>query len=539
MNRLLRIITKPAVILLVIVALGAFLRFYKLSQFPITLNHDEVTQLYDAISIVRTGKDIYGNKLPFIFPSINDYKPPFYSYATAIVYKIFGWQELTIRITGAFFGTLVIVGVYLFVDKLIRKKSLALIAATITAISPFEIFYSRKSFENQTGIFLMLVGFSMLAVYARDRKIKYFYIGALVLGIASYVYFAQAVVIPILFIAFIVIYWKKFKPLNIGPIILFLLAAAPLYYMIFVNPATRDRTAKVFITQDARLAEKLAVQKGEFGKIFTIAGYSAVRYIRQFSPKYLFFEGLNMTEGKRDVGPLFAVSIPFLIAGIYLLVKDGKIAREKSFILTWILVGFVPSGLTFEDYSPHRAIMAFTMLNVVSSFGIYWFYTKFGKAAILILLILFGVNLGFFLKRYTLNYPIERSEALQYPFREIAQYAWENYDKYDTIVFDPKFGEFRPWIGTGAHYYLGFYGKYPPEKMQEEFKIGDQTKRETKFGKFSIRAVYWPKDQYLKNTLIIASHWSMPEDFEQKEKDKILKIFYFRTTAPAFYAVKL
>ena len=74
MSKLLQIFTKPTLILLIIVALGSFLRFYKLSYFPIHLNHDEVTQLYDAISIARTGKDIYGNKLPFIFPSVNDFK---------------------------------------------------------------------------------------------------------------------------------------------------------------------------------------------------------------------------------------------------------------------------------------------------------------------------------------------------------------------------------------------------------------------------------------------------------------------------------
>ena len=74
--------------------------------------------------------------------------------------------------------------------------------------------------------------------------------------------------------------------------------------------------------------------------------------------------------------------------------------------------------------------------------------------------------------------------------------------------------------------------------MQQEFRLGDQKKRETLFDKFSIRAVYWPTDQYLEKTLIIASHWSLPQEFEQVDKDKILKIFYFRTTAPAFYAIK-
>jgi 4-amino-4-deoxy-L-arabinose transferase-like glycosyltransferase len=431
-----------------------------------------------------------------------------------------------------------IAGVYLFIARLFKRRDVALFAALLTAISPFEIFYSRKGFENQTGILLMLLGFTLLTRYLSGKRLKYFYWGAFILGLASYIYFAQAILIPILLTAFFIIFWQKFKPLNLRPLILFLLVVAPLYYLIFTNPGVRNRSSNVSIIRDQRLGERL-VDKGILEKALTITGYTAGRYFSQFGPKYLFFEGLNFTEGKRDVGPLFAAAIPFLLLGIYVLARDKQDKKEKLFVLAWILIGFLPSGLTFEDYSPHRAIMAFSMLNVVAAFGMAWLFKKYGKIALLLLLILFGANLAFFLKRYTLNYPIERSEMLQYPFREIAQYAWENYDKYSTIVFDPKFGEFTPWIGTGAHYYLAFYGKYPPEKMQAEYRLGDEKKRETLFGKFSIRAVYWPTDKYLKNTLVIASHWSLPANFEQEEKDKILKIFYFKTTAPAFYAIKL
>ena len=140
------------------------------------------------------------------------------------------------RIPGALFGTLLIVGVYLFVDTLFKKKNIALFAAALTAISPFEIFYSRKSFENQTGVFLMLLAFTLLVVYLKKKQIKYFYWGAVLLGAASYVYFAQAVIIPILLAVFLVTFWKKFKPLKLKPIILFLLVALPLYFLIFTNP---------------------------------------------------------------------------------------------------------------------------------------------------------------------------------------------------------------------------------------------------------------------------------------------------------------
>jgi len=503
------------------------LRFYKLAQYPVHLGHDEVSQLYDAISISQTGKDIYGEPYPFIFKSVNDYKPPFYTYATVVAYKIFGWQEVTIRITGALFGTLIISGVYLFANEFLKSKGIALIAAFLTAISPFEIFYSRKSFENQAGIFLMLLGFFLL-------KRKRVFLGALLLALSSYVYFAQAVLVPIFLLTYIVFFWKDAKKYLFKALIVFLIVSAPLYYMIYTDPDASNRTKAVFITQDQTVGSISMV------KLITVA---SERYIKQFNPKYLFLDGLDMTNGKRDIGPLFPVVAPFLLIGAYLLFKDlpaqaGKKNRGNAlFVFAWIIIAMIPSGLTFEDYSPHRAIAAFTMLNVVSAVGVYWFYKRFGKVTLILVLILLTLNLGYFIKRYAVNYAIERSEALHYPFREVALYAWENYDKYDAIYFDPKFGEYAPWIGTGTQYYLAFYGHYPPDKMQKEYREGDQLVRETKFGKFSIRAVFWPGDQNLKKTLIIASPWSLPIDIS-KQAD-IIKTFYFKTTAPAFYAIGL
>jgi len=131
--------------LLIIVFLGLFLRTYKIDQYPVQLNHDEITQLYDAISIVQTGNDIYGNHLPFIFKSINDYKPPYYTYATSLVYLLFGDHDFIIRLPGMVFGILAIPIVYFFTKVLFQNKLIALFAAFFTAIAPFEVFYSRKS----------------------------------------------------------------------------------------------------------------------------------------------------------------------------------------------------------------------------------------------------------------------------------------------------------------------------------------------------------------------------------------------------------
>ncbi|KKS95153.1 MAG: hypothetical protein UV71_C0011G0006 [Microgenomates group bacterium GW2011_GWC1_43_13] len=508
-------------ILILIFLLAGFLRFFKLSEYPIQLGHDEVSQLYDAISVAQTGNDMYGDRLPFIFKSVNDYKPPFYTYATVVAYKIFGWQDVTVRITGALFGTLMVLGVYFFVNEFLKNKGIALFSGFLTAISPFEIFYSRKSFENQAGIFFMLLGFTLL------KKKKYVW-GATLLGISSYVYFAQAVLVPILLIVFLVIFRKEIGRNFLKIVTIFILVVSPLYFIIFTNPEASNRTKAVFITQDQTI--------GKVDKIKLLRSAS-MRYIKQFSPKYLFLDGLDLTDGKRDVGPLFPVIIPFLLIGIYLLAKDKKHKTATLFIFAWILITMIPSGLTFEEYSPHRAIAVFTMLNIVGSTGIYYLYRRFGRWALIATLILLAANFAFFTKRYIVNYSIERSEALHYPFRDVAIFAWENHDKYDQIYFDPKFGQYAPWIGTGAQYYLAYYGHFDPARMQKEFKIGDQAYRETTFDKFSIRSVFWPTDQNLDKTLIIASPWSLPVDIVQKAN--IIKMFYFKTTAVAFYAIGL
>src|SRR3989344_4875071 len=165
-----QVISKRFLILLLVILIGAVFRFYKLSDFPVQLNHDEITQLYDAISIAQTGKDIYGNFLPFIFPSIGDFKPPFYTYITSFFFMIFGWRELTIRLPGALFGLFMIPAVYLFTLKLLRNNNIALLSAFFTSIAPFEIFFSRKSFENGAGIFLMLLGFFCLFSYMEKKR---------------------------------------------------------------------------------------------------------------------------------------------------------------------------------------------------------------------------------------------------------------------------------------------------------------------------------------------------------------------------------
>lgn len=529
---------KKYLYLFLIVLLGFLLRFYRLLDFPVQLNHDEVSQLYDAISIAQTGRDIYGNFLPVMMKSVNDFKSPFYTYITSLFYFIFGGGELTIRLPGAFFGTMIIFAVYFFVLKLLKNSKIALLASFFTAIAPFEIFFSRKSFENVTGIFFMLLGFTSLLIYFEKRNSqRWLYLASGFLGFAMYTYFSHAIIIPLLLVTFVLIFRDGFQgklKKYITSVFIFLVFFIPLLFLILTNPDVRNRSQAVFITQDINLGK----QTGYGNKYKAIFDFSLNRYLDQFNPVYIFGEGLDLTnQGPLGCGPLFLLQLPFVVLGIIYLLRLPDFTKEKKFILAWVVIGMLPSGLTFEPHSPHRSIIVFTMFNIISAAGLYFLCKKVRSLIrISIIGLAFFINFIYFLHIYFVNFPYEKSESMHYPFEQVAQFAWSLHDQVDQIVFDPLYGETAPVIGTAAHYYIAYYGNFPPAKFQKEYRAGTK-EREVLFDKFSIRKIDWRSDQYLKNTLFIGSIWSLPID--SIEKSKIVKIFYFYNKYPAFYAVRL
>lgn len=539
-----KIISRKFLILGLIILLGAFLRFFKLVEYPIQLNHDEVSQLYDAISIAQTGRDIYGNFLPFVFPSVGDFKPPFYTYITSLFYFIFGGGELIIRLPAAIFGLLMIPAVYFFVSKFLNNSTIALFATFFTSLAPFEIFFSRKSFENGVGIFFILLGFSCLFMHFKKQKLIWAYATSVFFAIAMYTYFSHTIIIPFLIIAFVFIFRKLFlKDLRkyLRVVSVFIILILPLFLLILINPSIRNRSEAVFIKQDVNLGRQLQYLESNFLDNFVIFDYSFNRYLKQFDPIYLFGNGLDLTnQGPLGSGPFLLIQLPFLLLGIIYLFKQANLTKQGQFILVWVLLGVLPSGLTFESFSPHRVVMVFTMLNIVCAIGAYFLIQLKNKnARILILAFLFFaagffINFVYFVHIYTINFPYEKSQNLHYPFKQVAQFAWLHYDEFDQIVFDPLYGEVAPVIGTGAHYYFAYFGQYSPDKFQQEFRKGSK-ERETVFDKFSIRKIDWREDQYLKNVLIIGSPWSLPLD--DVDQNLISKKFNFYNGRLAFYAI--
>jgi len=150
-------IKKEFIIVLAVFVLGAFLRFYNLSNNPPGLYVDEASIGYNALSILETGRGEYGKAFPVYFRSFGDYKMPLYIYLSVIPIKLFGLNPFSIRFCSAFFGSLSIILIYFLVKKLFSQKSsflpLSIVSSVIFAISPWSIFNSRAAFEVETALF--------------------------------------------------------------------------------------------------------------------------------------------------------------------------------------------------------------------------------------------------------------------------------------------------------------------------------------------------------------------------------------------------
>jgi 4-amino-4-deoxy-L-arabinose transferase-like glycosyltransferase len=100
---------KIKLLLVLLFILGTFFRLYRLSSYP-PLLWDEAALGYNSYSILKTGRDEFGQVLPLIFKSFGDYKPGLYIYLTLPFVKLLGLSVLSVRLPGVIFGSIPICG---------------------------------------------------------------------------------------------------------------------------------------------------------------------------------------------------------------------------------------------------------------------------------------------------------------------------------------------------------------------------------------------------------------------------------------------
>ena len=95
-------------VLVIIILTAVFVRFYNLASLPPSLNWDEVSHAYTALSLLKTGRDQWGSLFPILnYRAYGDYPAVLDTYLTTVPVSILGNTNFAVRFPGAIAGVLV------------------------------------------------------------------------------------------------------------------------------------------------------------------------------------------------------------------------------------------------------------------------------------------------------------------------------------------------------------------------------------------------------------------------------------------------
>jgi len=543
---------KNYILLIIILFLAALLRFYQITNVPPSTQWDETAIGYNAYSILKTGRDEYGQFLPLVFKSFGDYKPGLYIYLTVPSVAIFGLNELAVRIPSALAGIASVWLIYLASLLLFKKKPLALFISFALAMSPWQMHFSRGGWEANLALFLVLAG--LLFFLKSEKKPKYLYPSAIAFGLSFLSYQGSKVFVPLLLLGLLIFFFKKIKTLSIKSIIISLfllfLVASPSFLTILTWGGGRLKTMSLFSYPRSENEIQHILNKDNnnlfYFNLFHSEGLSFVtrfveRYFNHFSGRFLFFEGdwSSLRHGPSYNGVLYLFDFFLILFGLYFLVRLNT--RESKFIWFWLFIAPLPAAITRDSIQGVRSLNMVLPLMILVGCGFYqlflWLQKQkklFSICFSLLLVVFYLFSVAYYLEQYFYHYPLQSSKDWQYGYQQIIQKVYPLRNNYQKIVFTSEYGQ--PYI-----YWL-FYGQYPPSDYQAKARLtenpsGDVGKVE-KLDNVEFRSVNFDGDKNLSKSLLIGTEMEIPLEKIDYDKQRILEEIKFLNNQVAFRVVE-
>lgn len=469
---------KKLLLISIIVLIAAFLRFYQLGSNPASLTWDEASWGYNAYSLGIDGKDEFGRFLPVNYlESFGDFKPPMYAYLDILPVKLFGLNEFTTRFPSAFFGVLTVLITYFLTKQIFYKSKdkdiYGYVSALILAFSPWHIMLSRAAFEANVATFFIVLGV-WLFLKAVNEKSWFFVASIMSFVLSVYTFNTSRIVSPILVIIFSLIFKDKVlknKKQSLTAFLVGFVLILPIFNFL-LSPQARLRFNEVNIFTDSSVvttANQEVINDNSFlSKIIhnRRVGYSLLflkHYFDNLNPSFLFIKGDgNPKFSTQDVGQMYLFDLPFFLLGFFFLFKYKD--SHWYVIPLWLLLAIIPAATARE--TPHALRIETTLptFQIVIAYGLVQVVSRIkNKAFLSLLVMIFFLNVLYFLHGYYVHYPIEYSSEWQYGYKDSVNYVKDNENKYQKVNITDALG--RPYI-----YYL-FYTKTNPSEFRKSAVI--------------------------------------------------------------------
>ena len=552
------------ILLLVILAVAMFLRLYKISQVPVSLFGDELDVGYQAYSILKTGKDYYGNPWPIHFQSLAEYRTPLYLYSAVPTVAAFGISPLGVRLPAVLFGILSIWIFYLLIKQLFKDEKLALLSAAVLTFSPWHIQYSRAAFEVTQLLFLLLL--SLLLFFKSFKKGKYLWLSAASFALTPWVYSTVKLFTPLLLVFLFLIWHKEILKLPKRSLLIafcsLLLIGGPIaystvfggggqrfgYISVFTDPTVEtevgvDRELDAHVRGETGIGLSPTLTDRSFHNKFTFWGSNILKnYFQPFSTDFLFVKGdLNLRHSIEGVGQFYMVEAITLILGVVFFFSSKADWKTKALIGFWILAGVIPAAIT-RDGGRHatRLIVILPPLAFLIGYGL----SKITGYRLLITgyLLLFAANFIAYQHNFWVHNPWY-SERWWHSGWDPAIHAVSDLGKdYDRVVI--TMSDEPPWTFFAAHMMydpVAWQANFPTENWYDDPIFG----RVTKIDKYTFASMpgdgmysWWKvldnKTLYLASEKEVGINLILEPDRTPSDL-KLVKAIPYPSGLPAFY----
>ncbi len=306
---------------------------------------DELTIVYDSYSLLKTGMDQTGERLPITF-KMGAGRPAGYVYGSIPFVALFGPTEWGVRGLSFLSGMGIVLIMY-FIGKKLFDNNVGLWASFLTSISLWDIYLSRAGFEAHLALFLSLLGVVSF-LYKKYIPMAVFF------GLTIFTYPTFKLTLPLLFpILAITSGIKEMFKDNQFKLSLLILSLFALFSLNESFKGTsEERFLRLNVLSDAQLREEVIQKVNEKRTLSTLPEaikpyiynrpllYSRIlfeNYIENLSPQFLFLRGdRNPRANPAEWGMLYLAEMGLLFVGLYFLANNNK--KYLTLIICWILI---------------------------------------------------------------------------------------------------------------------------------------------------------------------------------------------------------
>lgn len=507
------------ILLIAILFLAAFLRFWNLNSVPPSASMDEASIGYNAYSVLKTGRDEYGELPTLSHRSYDDWRRATYLYLVVPFVGLFGLDVVSVRLPAVILSIFTVLSTYYIVLLLFPKRStfsesVALFSTFLLAISPWHIYISRIGHESNACLSFLFFGI-LFFLQSIENKSKSKLLVAMIFFILSMVsYYSGQAFIPLFIVGLLFIFRKNLmfiisldKKTIFAFAILFSLSLF-IFMQVFSKEAlVRFQGTSIFRPEAnwERFNQRVKLRNNALEKndIFGIILYNRhvysfqvfiEGYISHFNPEWLFTNPNSAPHKVPNMGLLYFWQIPFIAIGIIMLLFGMHLDRRmRQLVFLFFFLSPLPAAIATQAPHAMRSYSIILIWQIFTAFGLAYLLYRFQKFKniVLITFFLFVLNsLLIFYKNYFILFPKEQSSSFQYSLGKAIPFVLKNEKSYNRIIFSNESNLYQSYM------FFLFFSRFDPDLYQKNGgTLSGGFAEKHQIGKYLFRQIDWKKEQ--------------------------------------------